>query len=94
MKKKSTFGWLVGLALTAAAVAAILLLIRKFLLPLLSDEIPENADPEEDIFDDAGAEDKEERFTVISSDHQPEEKRLTKIRRGYIPLKFHEKAEA
>ncbi len=92
MKKKSKFRWFFRLTLLAGAVCALFLLVQKFVLPLLSDEIPENTDPEEDIF--AVPEDKEERFTVISSDSHGEEKRQAKIRRGYIPLKFHEKAEA
>jgi len=96
--KKKIGKLLLTLAALCAAAACAVYLFRNYAdrIPFLSRFINDEIEPEEDIFAEFSSDDSEVSGEGSHlSDPQPEheEKRQTKVRRGYIPLHFHQDSE-
>ena len=88
MKKSSL---IFTLLFICAAIAGIVYLLQQYSekIPFLSRFTNDEIEPEEDLFGDISD-------VLISEDiieALPEEKRQARIRRGYIPLRFHEQTD-
>ena len=84
-----------SLAVLAAAATCVLWLFRKNAdrIPFLSRFTDDEIEPEEDLFAEAEFDLlKDIPEETVDSDPQPEheERRQTRVRRGYIPLHFHQ----
>ena len=96
--KKKIGKLLLTLAALCVAAACAVYLFRNYAdrIPFLSRFINDEIEPEEDIFAELSSDDPEITGEgALLSDPLPEheEKRQTKIRRGYIPLHFHRDSE-
>ena len=105
MKKSTFFGFVLAIACAAGAVMAFLYILKKgsIRLPFMSGREDTDYLPEENLFEDEAdyaAISQKEPVPAIEEDSEAdppasshEERRTSRVRRGYIPLKFHEKAE-
>ncbi len=92
---KKLFKIITTLAALAAAAACAVWLFYKYAdrIPFLSRFLDDEIQPEEDLFADPDSDPlREIPEETVAADPQPEheERRQAKIRRGYIPLHFHQ----
>jgi len=105
MKKSTFFGLVLAIACAAGTVLAFLYILKKgsVRLPFMSGREDADCLPEEDLLEDTtdyAAISQKETVPAFEEDSEAdppasshEERRTSRVRRGYIPLKFHEKAE-